>query len=64
MNMWGHEYRITGWPVTIIFFFKMAAYRVAIMTEDIGKFGYDSMQGAYKLGNYKLIFTSPLSVAQ
>ena len=24
--------------------FKMAPYRVAIMNEDVGKFGYDSMQ--------------------
>ena len=34
---------VTGWPVTITFF-KMAAYRIAIMNEDTGKFGYGRMQ--------------------
>ena len=35
---------VTGWPVTITFFhFKMVSYCIAIMHDDIGKFGYDSI---------------------
>ncbi len=36
---------VTGCPVTITFF-KMAPYRIGVMNEDIGKFGYDSTQHA------------------
>ena len=39
---------VTGCPMTITFF-KMAAYRIAIMNDDIGKFGYDSMQQRTKI---------------
>ena len=31
-------------PSNYNIFFEMAAYRMAIMNDDIGKFGYDSMQ--------------------
>ena len=34
---------VTDTPVTITFL-KMAAYRIAIMNNDIGKFVYDSMR--------------------
>ena len=35
---------VTGWPVTITFFnFKIVSYCIAIMNDDIGKFGYDSI---------------------